>query len=124
MKRIFEERAKLVVYVESVDIVRMTERARSEGKLLAEWLRETLLGELEDKSVLERGVIGNGSKPKAVRRPEPVGLGGGSAMPVESSAITVGEGACAHGAKLHDCKVWGCWQYQFSNGRGIRKSVG
>jgi hypothetical protein len=50
VRRIFEERARLVVYVESSSADAMEKRARSEGKTLVEWMRETLLGELEDST--------------------------------------------------------------------------
>src|SRR6266576_2721735 len=43
MRRIFETRARLAIYFENADLVRLTDRARQEGKLLAEWARETLL---------------------------------------------------------------------------------
>ena len=71
MKKIFTDRARLVLYVEHGDLARMTERARREGKLLAEWAREALLEGLADKSVLERGNISgvaqSGRAPKPAR---------------------------------------------------------
>ena len=54
MRRIFDQRARLVVYVESGDADRMEKLARGEGKTLVEWMRETLLRELEDNSGLPR----------------------------------------------------------------------
>jgi hypothetical protein len=64
VRRIFEERARLVVYVESAAAGEMEKRARGEGKTLVEWMRETLLGELEN---------GHGD---AVRKPRAVRMGG------------------------------------------------
>jgi hypothetical protein len=63
MKKQFDNRAKLSVYVENGDLELMTEKARTSGKLLSEWARETLLRGLGDKSILERGRVdgqGNG----------------------------------------------------------------
>ncbi len=28
---------------------------------------------------------------------------------------------CVHGAPLNQCKVWGCWFYEHSNGRGAER---
>lgn len=57
MKKQFESRTKLSVYVEEGDLALMTAKSRAEGKLLSEWARETLLGELGDKSVLSHGAV-------------------------------------------------------------------
>lgn len=50
MRRIFNERARVVTYVESGDLERMEALARSTGKTLPEWARETLVGALGDNS--------------------------------------------------------------------------
>jgi hypothetical protein len=39
-----------VIYVESTDMERMEVKARSEGRTLVEWARETLIGKLEDNT--------------------------------------------------------------------------
>lgn len=61
MKKLFTERARLVIYVENADLERLTARARSEGKTLVEWGRETLLG------ALETGRVEDVPKRRAVR---------------------------------------------------------
>jgi hypothetical protein len=45
VKRMFEERARLVIYLESSDMVRLTAVARGEGKTLVEWARGVLLAQ-------------------------------------------------------------------------------
>lgn len=50
MRRIFRDRARLVVYFEAEDLPRMLVQARSEGKTLVEWAREALLEHLADNS--------------------------------------------------------------------------
>jgi hypothetical protein len=48
MKKVFEERARLVVYLEQSDMVRMTEAARDSGVTLVEWARGVLKEESEN----------------------------------------------------------------------------
>jgi hypothetical protein len=50
VRRIFNERARFVIYVESADMERMEVKARSEGRTLVEWARETLVAKLGDNS--------------------------------------------------------------------------
>lgn len=52
MKKLFVDRARLVVYLEASDMKRLSEKARSEGKTLVEWARERLLGELAGNSTV------------------------------------------------------------------------
>lgn len=104
MKRLFMERSRLVVYVEASDLTRLTEKARSEGKTVVEWARETLLGELEDSSGLPR----TPAVRVAERRTLPVELDAVAAegprgkVTVEKSK----ERTCKHGV----AKSWHCWQ--------------
>jgi hypothetical protein len=64
VKRIFDERARVVIYLEAEDVTRLTEEARAEGKTLVEWGRETLLGSIG--ATVRRG--GEQVLPKKVRR--------------------------------------------------------
>ena len=54
LRRIFRERARVVIYVESEDMDRMLQTARGEGKTLLEWARETLLGEISNNADVPR----------------------------------------------------------------------
>ena len=86
MKRLFIERSRLVVYLESSDLQRLTEQARSEGKALVEWARETLLGELENNSDVPR--------PRRVRVAER-GIGAPE-RPETLVSVASGHGKCEH----------------------------
>jgi len=126
VRKLFSARARLVVYVESTDADGMEKLARSEGKTLVEWMRETLLGELEANSALrterEVPVARRGA---SVAGPRDAGgrLGEGSATVYSGGAGTglaasaeeresANNGSrktkvCAHGtAKGHNC--WQC----------------
>jgi len=46
MRKIFEKRARLVVYIESVAADEMERKARGNGMTLAEWTRTVLLNAL------------------------------------------------------------------------------
>jgi hypothetical protein len=109
MRKLFTERTRLVVYVEASDLTRLTEKARSEGRTVVEWARETLLGELETDSELPR--------PERVRvaerRANTVGVEevhgrGVSAAPVLADKPTKrAKGKyCKHGTQ----KGYRCWQ--------------
>jgi hypothetical protein len=47
MRRMFKEMARLTINLERADFDRMTVAAREEGKLVVDWAREALLGDLE-----------------------------------------------------------------------------
>jgi hypothetical protein len=47
MRKIFDERTRLVVYLEHAEVVRMTAEAREQGCTLVEWAREALRNELQ-----------------------------------------------------------------------------
>ena len=96
MKRIFGERARLVVYVEAGDLGRMVVRAKSEGKTLVEWARETLVG-----------ASGAG---KGVRRAEPVRVAEGRA------GASGGDCKCGH-PRIQHSETAGC----FAKGCECRK---
>ena len=55
MRKIFDDRARFVVYMEQSNIIGLTKLAKAEGKTLVEWARETLLGELESEPVKKSG---------------------------------------------------------------------
>lgn len=54
MLKQFDAPVRLQVYLEREDLQRITERARSEGKLLSEWAREKLLAGVEDNPGVRR----------------------------------------------------------------------
>jgi len=113
VRKIFSQRARLVVYVESESADRMTERARSEGKTLVEWMRETLLGELEDNSAVR------GTTPvRMARRRTSVSGRLLAAEPVLHMADSLGDGGgvaedvpvvrtCKHGTE-RGVRCWQC----------------
>jgi len=51
VRRIFTERARIVVYLESEEIDRMLAVAKASGMTLVEWAREALRGELQNNGV-------------------------------------------------------------------------
>jgi len=96
MRKQFEKRARLAIYLENSDLQRLTAKARAEGKLLAEWARETLLGELGGNSEVR-------SKP-AIR------VAGRGAAELERISGTFDESlkaikVCRHG--LSSCTICG-----------------
>ena len=92
MKRIFTERARLVLYLEAKDLNRLTEHARGEGKMVVEWARETLLGELTTGTVELAGVTARKVGKPAERR--------ASSKPAKAART------CVHGTK----EGYNCWQ--------------
>jgi hypothetical protein len=48
MKKLFEDRVRIAVYLERGSLDAMTALARSEGKTLVEWARDVLLAEVSD----------------------------------------------------------------------------
>jgi len=111
VRRIFEQRARLVVYVESGDADKMEKRARSEGKTLVEWMRETLLGELATVEELSR------PKPVRVARRRTMPNGDSGAAGLSDVAASAGKQGDATGSpcKRSVCKHgiargWHCWQ--------------
>jgi len=46
MKKLFTERARLVIYLEQSDVIRMTSKAKEAGEPLVEWARNVLRNEL------------------------------------------------------------------------------
>lgn len=64
MKKIFEHRVRLVVYLEAADLAKFSERARRAGKQAPELARELILGTTGDEagpkiSAPELGLRGN-----------------------------------------------------------------
>jgi len=103
VKRLFTERARVVVYVEAKDLNRLTAHARSAGKTLVEWARETLLGKVNHveetprvvrtKAVAQGEVSGDRRADKAVD----------SASPAKTRQVKT----CRHGVPQgHHC--WQC----------------
>lgn len=112
VRKIFRDRMKVTVYVEAEDLIRLTERSRGEGKLLAEWAREVLLGEIGEEAV--QGVV---SEKPAKGATATVGAGTKARQERElphdratgkySGAMVQGESkekTCPHGVK----KDWRC----------------
>ena len=46
VRKIFSDRARIVVYLEQAEVPVMVAKAREEGKTLVEWAREVLRGEI------------------------------------------------------------------------------
>lgn len=110
MRKIFSQRARVVVYLENEAVDRMVAKAREEGKTLVEWARETLVEGLEDNSDLprSRGVRMARRGPGAVESPK---LPCGGSVGVESGlrepkAPAPGGRTCKHGI----AKGYRCWQ--------------
>lgn len=51
MRKLFTERARIVIYLEKSDELRMTAKAKENGELLAEWARNVLRNELTMESI-------------------------------------------------------------------------
>jgi hypothetical protein len=48
MRKQFETRVRLVIYMDQLDLNRLTARAKREGRVLVAWARETLMREMEE----------------------------------------------------------------------------
>lgn len=94
MRKQFEVRGRLAIYFEQADLERLTAKARSEGKALVEWARETLLGELGGDTAV-RGERAVPVARRSIVAPERLAIERGSKGPV-----------CKHGVE----KGFRCWQ--------------
>lgn len=54
VRKQFETRARVVIYFEASDVLRLTEAARRDGKLLPEYAREVLLGSIGTEKMPDR----------------------------------------------------------------------
>lgn len=105
VRKIFTERTRLVVYLETRDLARITATARAAGKTVVEWAREVLVELGDAKAVREAGGL-----PLAGRR-----VAAPERLPGESvAAVAVGDGE-EHGRKPRTCKHgtergFRCWQ--------------
>lgn len=52
VRKQFETRVRLVIYMDARDLNRLTARAKREGRVLVAWAREVLMGELESKPLI------------------------------------------------------------------------
>jgi len=111
----FQERTRLVVYMETADLERITATAREAGKTVVEWAREVLLELGEPKTVRETRPVGVvRRRPSALERLPIVGDSGGAGQSDASASAGEWEGAaepsrkkfCKHGIE----KGWRCWQ--------------
>ena len=121
MRKIFSQRARVVVYLENESVDRMLEKAREEGKTLVEWARETLLEQLADNSDVPRtrAVRVAGRRAHAAQRLS-VAAGTGNATSAEEPVCAAEDvplvlGAEGHAQKRRTCKHgiekgWRCWQ--------------
>ena len=115
MKRVFQERARLVIYLEQGDLGKVTKMAREEGKTVVEWMREMISGTIEaeevpslkeanesDKGVQDvRGgvkVPGDGGRKSNAGRSRAVGGTG--------AVLRGGGKTCVHGVS----KGYNCWK--------------
>lgn len=133
MKKVFDDRARIAVYLDKADVIRMESKAREEGMTLAEWAREALRGELKiggNGDRVERaigpgamGTAGRGtgvSRGRAGREGGAVGAGGlatGSSGGVGKPPITLPRANvcvnCEHAKHKHggfgtSCQFEGC----------------
>jgi len=118
VRRIFEERARLVVYVESADADKMEKLARGEGKTLVEWMRETLLGELEQIRGGENQAYGlrNGSRIRVAGRSASAR---GGINPVDSG-MESGQGVPEDGASKRTARQRGTSGVSGEPGAGMQ----
>jgi hypothetical protein len=120
VRKIFNQRARIVVYLENEAIDRMLVKARDEGRTLVEWARETLLGELDGAGNHKAGMRGSGTT-RPVRRgissgkrvtavfaaPDAEPDSGGYAVAGRADGVdNVRRKTCKHGI----AKGWRCWQ--------------
>lgn len=121
MRRQFEHRARLVVYLENADVQRMTARAVQDGMVLMDWVRETLLGELDELPTRGSGAdIGSAKRKGSVA----VRVRKEADVPAEPDAgaghhVHASEGpSCGHAAEPgfggRKCRKWGCVNYVFA----------
>ena len=97
MRRQFEHRARLVIYVEAEDLAGLTKRAREAGKGVTEYARSILLGEQKiSKAEVKQTAVTTAARPVVVPRPSE-GLGPGqnfsSPQLKEATTATVGPGS-------------------------------
>lgn len=120
MRRQFEHRARLVVYLENADVQRMTARAFQDGMVLMDWVRETLLGELDELPTRGSDAdIGSAKRKGSVA----VRVRKEADVPAEPDAgaghhVHAGEGLalCGHPAEPGrplKCRQWGCVNYAY-----------
>jgi len=95
MRKQFEKRARLVVYMEQLDLAKLQ---AEHGRGLTDWARTRLLDG-------EEGFAKN-----TVPATHSV------AQSLPSNAYMTEQ--CAHGATRFNCKKWGCKFYEIANGRG------
>jgi hypothetical protein len=102
MRRIFDERSRLVVYLEQADLIRMTAKARESGQTLVEWARESLRNELAIGTETPNHQTEEVPRTRATRM--------GERGPAEPKRRTEDQGlvACKHGAAKGLCKHEEC----------------
>lgn len=121
MRRIFEERARLVIYIESADLNRMTEEARKRGVPIVEWARKVLLESISgeenhrDKDVQRVGTSAAVKRGRGTPKRIPdhgATSGEQKAVSAPSDAADVcGHELCGHARKQHGhkyCSVVNC----------------
>jgi len=111
----------LVVYVEAADLNRLTDRARGEGRTVVEWVRETLLGQLDNNTGLpwtepvrlaRRGSDAEKRISGVARKKSEEGVEEGSSSVCVAEGVGDARGtkkavsSCKHGV----AKGWHCWQ--------------
>lgn len=107
----FTERTRLVVYMETADLQRITETAREAGKTVVEWAREVLLEIGEPKAVREPEPVRVAKRRSNVLERLPVLADAGSAASAEEDVrVSEGRGASERTCKHGTPKGWRCWQ--------------
>lgn len=121
MKKLFEKRARVVVYVEQAELDRMMVEAKAEGKTVPEWARERLRAAKVDSAELLPANWGNPEPEKISKTGVDVEPGVGerrgtkrgrgvlrTVEDVANTAIRKSGLVCGHGAAPGFCKKSGC----------------
>jgi hypothetical protein len=104
MRRQFEDRDRLVIYMERSDINDLTSLAREDGKALVEWVRRLLLGLLEKRNS-KPAEHGARTTLAAERRRQP--REGSSVHTATSNRLTCGCATCTEYRRIHDLPLGG-----------------
>lgn len=94
MKKLFTERARLVIYLEQSDVIRMTAKAKEYGQTLVEWARWELNDAASARTV-EIELPG----PLTVKQPLAHSRIEGLSVPGRSCSHGALIGLCKHGCK-------------------------
>src|ERR1700688_3234341 len=118
MKRVFQERARLVVYLEQEHLAKITEMARQDGQTVVELIRE-MVGSLIESEEIQKVASNreNGGKDKNPRVqdvPRPAKVHPTGRRESNSGRIP-GDCQCSHARRFHfngeSCKQCSCQRF-------------